>query len=65
MGYAKLGFAALIVTIVAALVVMAMFMDKDDLARDLIKISVSLVAGAFGGYGFAKAQSRRSNDEDE
>lgn len=65
-GYANLGFAALVIIVVASLVIVAMMMNKDELARDLVKISVSLAAGAIGGYGFARArQQKNSGDDDE
>jgi len=61
--YANLIFASLATTLVAAIVVVAMMMDKDALAADLLKITISLVAGAVGGYGFAR--SRRYDADDE
>jgi len=61
--YADLLFAALAAVLVAGLVITAMIMDKDALAADLLKITISLIAGAVGGYGFARA--RRYGAEDD
>lgn len=63
-GYANLIFGGVVIVLVVALVGAAMIMDKDELARDLVKISVSLAAGAIGGYGFARSRDRRAQEED-
>jgi len=61
--YGNLIFAALATVLVTALVTAAMVLDKDQLAADLLKITISIVAGAVGGYGFAR--SRRYNVDDD
>jgi len=50
--------------LLTGLVTAAMLMDKDELAADLLKISLSLTAGAVGGYGFARSK-RYNSDDDE
>jgi len=61
--YVNLIFAALATVLVASLVTAAMMLDKDELAADLLKITISLAAGAVGGYGFAR--SRRYDTDDD
>lgn len=62
--YANLVFAVLVIIVVAALVGTAMVLNKDALAADLLKISISLAAGAVGGYGFARSRQQLKNDDE-
>jgi len=62
--YVNLIFVALVTVLVTALVVVAMTMDKDELAADLLKITLSLTAGAVGGYGFARSRRYSADDVD-
>lgn len=62
--YANLVFAVLVIIVVATLVGTAMVLNKDALAADLLKISISLAAGAVGGYGFARYRQQLKNDDE-
>jgi hypothetical protein len=62
--YANLVFAVLVIGVVAALVGVAMVLNKDALAADLLKISISLAAGAVGGYGFGRSRQQTKSDDD-
>jgi ABC-type siderophore export system fused ATPase/permease subunit len=62
--YANLAFAILVIVVVAVLIGTAMVLDKDALAADLLKISVSVAAGAVGGYGLARSRQHLKTDDE-
>jgi len=59
----KLIFAAFCAALVIALLVFGIYMGKDALVNDLVKILGGMIAGALGGYGYSKAHSPRTKDE--
>jgi VIT1/CCC1 family predicted Fe2+/Mn2+ transporter len=40
-------------------------MGKDELAREITKLSVTFLAGGLSGYGLSKARARRENDSED
>jgi len=58
-------FASLALIALAAVIVIGMFLNKDALVSDIIKIVSGLVVGAFGGYGYAKVKAQEKSDEDD
>ena len=50
---------------VCALIVVAMFLNKDEVAKDLIKAIIYLIAGATAGYGYAIKKISKNDARDE
>ena len=40
-------------------------MGKDELAREITKLSVTFLAGGLSGYGLSKTRARRENDSED
>lgn len=63
--YATYIFASVIVLILVVFAVIALYLDKDSIVKDLIHNAMYFFAGSIGGYGYAsiKGKSRSSKDQ--
>lgn len=59
----QLAFAGFCVLALVALIVAGMFLNKDALVGDILKVLAGAIAGALGGYGYSKVESRRDDGE--
>lgn len=59
--YMLIGF---LVLLVIALVGIAMWLDKDAIAIEIVKAAVFLTAGGAGGYAVGRGKSRSESDDD-
>ncbi len=57
---AKLIFAAFCILALVALVVLGMYLGKDELISDILKVLGGAIAGALGGYGYSKVETKTS-----
>lgn len=55
----KLWFAAFCIALLVALILLGMYMGKDVLISDLLKVLGGVIAGALGGYGYSKVEFAR------
>ena len=51
---AKLIFAIACIALVSIIIIFGMYMDKDALVADIVKIFSGAVLGMIGGYGYAR-----------
>lgn len=56
----RLGFILAITVIVALLIGGALYLDKDQVALELVKAAILMLAGGAGGYGLARAQETQN-----
>jgi hypothetical protein len=63
-GRSKLLFAAFCIGLVVLLLLLGMYMGKDALISDLVKILGGLLAGALGGYGYSRAETSGDKKDD-
>lgn len=61
----RMVFATIVVLILSLLMGYCMYLGKDALVQDLIKIFGSLIAGAIGGYGWARTHTPKPQQPDE
>lgn len=61
----RLLFAAIVIFAVIALICVGMYLGKDQLVGDLVKVIGGAIAGALGGYGLAKANSSKRDRGDD
>ena len=57
-------FAGFCILLFVALVLIGMYMGKDNLVQDFMKVVGGIVAGAFGGYGLAQGKKKKETEED-
>lgn len=55
--------AGIALFLLVAVIVVGMYLNKDDLVGDIIKIVGGLVTGAIGGYGYAVSKHKRQEKE--
>lgn len=51
-----------IVFIIAAVIVFALYLNKESVAMELVKAIMYLIAGGFGGYGLSKYNQKPSTE---
>lgn len=56
--------AAIIIVVVAALIAMTIWLGAKELGLELVKLCAYVSAGALGGYGYAKKNSSRSDEQE-
>lgn len=57
----RLAFAGVTIVAIIGLICVGMYLGKDALVSDLIKVIGGAVAGALGGYGWARAHDTKGN----
>lgn len=60
--HAKLIFAAFCVIVLVSLIALGMYLGKDALVNDILKVFGGLVAGALGGYGYSKVETKKKEE---
>jgi len=60
----KLLFAGFCVLLLVGLIVAGMYMGKDALISDILKVLGGVVAGALGGYGYSRIESKSGSQDD-
>jgi hypothetical protein len=62
----RLAFGLVALVILAILIIYALYLNKDDIAKEIVKAVAYLTAGAAGGYGAATVRaSKQRKDDDE
>jgi len=57
-------FATFCIGCLICLVIAGMYLDKDQLVGDVLKVLTGAIAGALGGYGYSRIQMTSSADTD-
>lgn len=58
----KMVFVFAIILVIAVLVAVALFLNKDEIALELVKAVIYVTAGAVGGYGYARTKPKGESD---
>jgi hypothetical protein len=58
-------FSGVVIFLIVALLATAILCNKEDVAKELIKIIGYMGAGALGGYGFAVKQAKKNEEEED
>lgn len=59
----RLAFAGFCVVMLVGLVVGGMYLDKDALVGDILKVMAGAIAGALGGYGYSQAKQKSAPED--
>lgn len=51
-------FSAFCVVLLVAMIIIGMYLGKDELISDILKVLGGAIAGAVGGYGFSKIHTK-------
>lgn len=55
-------FLFAVIALVVGLIATAMWLNKDEMAKELVKALIYVSAGALGGYGLGKAKGKNEPD---
>jgi cation transport ATPase len=59
----RLWFAGFCVLMLVGLVVGGMYLNKDQLVGDILKVLAGAIAGALGGYGYAQSKPPKQTED--
>ena len=59
----RLAFSGFCVVMLVGLVVGGMYMDKDALVGDILKVMAGAIAGALGGYGYSQSKQKTGPED--
>jgi len=58
----KLLFSGFCVVLLFVMIVVGMYLGKDEFVSDILKVLVGVIAGAAGGYSYSKVQAKSDQD---
>ena len=59
----RMVFSVILVLLVLVFIIVALWMNKDALVLDLVKVMLGFAAGAVGGYSYKSIRTKQEEDE--